>query len=106
MGTQLKWTEEYDGRVFLSIDMREANFSALRIMASLVDPSLYDKIRNGWVPFLELLLGGDACLVRDLKPLREIVLGGLERAWLRRQSSLKGVSGIDSSFQDCDGATL
>mmetsp|Transcript_21749 Transcript_21749/g.38099 ORF Transcript_21749/g.38099 Transcript_21749/m.38099 type:complete len:455 (+) Transcript_21749:41-1405(+) len=103
--TQAKWIQEYDGKAFLSIDMREANCSALRTMAMLVDPALHKQIDRGWIPLLEGLLGAKADLVESLKPLREIVLGGLERAWLRRQPDLCGVHGMSTELEELDGAT-
>jgi len=104
--TQLKWVAECNQKVFLSVDMREANLSALRIMAGLVDPVLCDRISGGWVPLLESLLDADAELFRASKPLREIVLGGIERTWLRQQQDLCGVDGVDVALQSVDGKTL
>jgi len=89
--------------------MREANFSSLRLMAHLVDPELSAKLSSGWTAFLDSQLGQRAGFIRGLKPLREVVLGGLERAWFRRQSDLqkleaappevKGLSGL--GFLQC-----
>lgn len=101
--TQHKWVQEYDGSAFLSIDMREANCSALRTMAMLADPALHEKLRHGWAHLLDTLLGARADLVRPLKPLREIVLGGLERAWLRRQADLRDVKGVSTRLAELRG---
>lgn len=101
-----KWISEYDGCAFLSIDMREANLSSLRLMARLVDPMLFAKICTGWVPLLESLLGNNAQLVTASKPVREIVLGGLERHWLRCQPDLRGIEGVDVALASLEGAAF
>lgn len=104
--SKLTWKTEYDGRVLLSIDMREANFSSLRVMARLVDPALHERLAKGWIPLLDSLLGEQAEPMKLSKPLRELVLGGVERAWLRKQPDLSGVRGIDEVVRGFDGKSL
>eukprot|EP00930_Biecheleria_cincta_P077715 TRINITY_DN65017_c0_g1_i1.p1 TRINITY_DN65017_c0_g1~~TRINITY_DN65017_c0_g1_i1.p1 ORF type:complete len:450 (+),score=89.53 TRINITY_DN65017_c0_g1_i1:28-1377(+) len=104
--SKLNWKTEYDGRVLLSIDMREANFSSLRVMARLVDPALHERLAEGWIPLLDSLLGEQAEPMTSSKPLRELVLGGVERAWLRKQPDLFRVHGIDEAVRSFDGKSL
>jgi hypothetical protein len=100
---KLGWVKEFDRKVFLSVDMREANFSALRIMARLVDPCLSRKLSTNWKSCLDSLLGSSTEIIGDLKPLREVVLGGLERAWFRRQPDLQTLEGVDPSIKNLSG---
>lgn len=104
--SKLAWIEKYNGRAFISVDMREANFSALRVMALLVDTSLDKKLQQGWLHFLDSTLGSKAILLRGTKVAREIVLGGLERAWLRRQPDMRKIKGIDTTLQELDGKSF
>jgi hypothetical protein len=102
---KMTWTEKYDGAAFLSIDIKEANLSALQIMARLTDAELFKKISCGWDSFIEDVLGGKADIVRGSKTFRQVVLGTLERAWLRRQDDLSSV--VDEvMLQQMDGATF
>jgi hypothetical protein len=103
---QLKWRKELDRRVVLSIDMREANFSSLRVMSQLVDPALHEGLKYGWLALLDSLFGSDAAHIKASKPLRELVLGGVERQWLRETQSLTGVVGLSESMLKLDGPTF
>lgn len=104
--SKLNWKTEYDGRILLSVDMREANFSSLCVMARLADPALHKRLARGWIPLLDSLLGEKSEAIKSSKPLRELVLGGVERAWLRNQLDLLGVHGIDEAVRCFDGKSL
>lgn len=102
---KMNWIEKYDGAAFLSIDMKEANLSALKIMARLVDAKLYNRICCGWDSLLEDVLGAKADVVRGSKKFRQVVLGTLEREWLRGQEEIGSV--VDETMlQNISGATL
>jgi len=80
------WVREYSRRAFISVDIREANFSVLRIMASLVDPALNMKLGNNWGAMLDDILSPqEKQAVGSCKQFRQKVLGGMHSEWIDRQ---------------------
>jgi len=87
--SKLLWAREYSNRAFISVDVREANFSMLRIMARLVDSDLSSKFKQSWQATLEDVAGRPASeALKHCKQFRQKVLGSLHEDWIESQKSV------------------
>jgi hypothetical protein len=83
------WAATYSKRAFISVDIREANYNVLRIMASLVDPDLSSKLKPSWQAMLEDIVSKPAAdALKRCKQYRQRVLGGLHVDWIDSQKSI------------------